>query len=639
VLLFSACGEEDDKRAGNPEDPDACAEGGCDTDACANGSCEVDATIDSPMDPCADGGCEPDATVDACADGGCYVDACADGGCDAGSDAPAPRCGDGRTDPGEVCDDGNRVDGDGCQNDCTRSQCTTPAQCNDGLFCNGVEQCRAGRCAAGTAPVLDDGIACTDDSCNESADRIDHVANNTRCSSLTTTPRCATTGTLAGRLTRDVGVCQATRGCAAVEQLVDDCLDDAKYPTTYQCAATPSRILRSDGACLSTPTPRCGYSSTVQTQCSTAIPSPHPFCSGTAAANNLTHHYNAVATCSGTPPACGYTEQTAACRARAATCSAARVTTYTATCSASGGCGQAANTSTACTAGSPVCATVGGRPVRRTYTAACNTAGTGCATPGTATDTACPQSAATCGGTPATRTTYTATCAGAGVCAQTSTTQACPDQTSVCQTSPASGLLQLTSYTPACSGTACGTPTAATRTCSGRYACSGRTLQRYAPACNPSTDYCGPASTPASTDDCSRLDSVTCNPVDRSHDDLVTVRGVCDATNGQCTSTTTTAPCPLGNVCVDSQSVRTNSGCRGFTSCQTSVRLCNRFVCSSGGTELWQENGCSGNFCTAALVRPCNQQWCVGTDLVRETGCLGGACVTTTIPNGCPILF
>ena|GEM_PF-1531180 len=36
----------------------------------------------------------------------------------AAPDAPAPRCGDGKVDPGEACDDGNTEDGDGCRADC-----------------------------------------------------------------------------------------------------------------------------------------------------------------------------------------------------------------------------------------------------------------------------------------------------------------------------------------------------------------------------------------------------------------------------------------------------------------------------------------------------------------------------------------
>ena len=55
-------------------------------------------------------------------------------------------------------------------------------RCNDGLFCNGSERCdvNAG-CQAGTPPILDDGVACTADTCDESTDTILHNPDNTRC--------------------------------------------------------------------------------------------------------------------------------------------------------------------------------------------------------------------------------------------------------------------------------------------------------------------------------------------------------------------------------------------------------------------------------------------------------------------------
>ena len=49
-------------------------------------------------------------------------------------------CGDMVVDMGEQCDDGNMVDGDGCDTDCTFS-CTEAADCNDGSICTGMESC------------------------------------------------------------------------------------------------------------------------------------------------------------------------------------------------------------------------------------------------------------------------------------------------------------------------------------------------------------------------------------------------------------------------------------------------------------------------------------------------------------------
>jgi len=75
----------------------------------------------------------------------------------------AMGCGDGFVDRSamEYCDDGNMVDSDGCNNDCTRS-CVPPAppNCDDGNLCNGMEVCGMvmGVCRVG--PPAADGTAC-----------------------------------------------------------------------------------------------------------------------------------------------------------------------------------------------------------------------------------------------------------------------------------------------------------------------------------------------------------------------------------------------------------------------------------------------------------------------------------------------
>jgi cysteine-rich repeat protein len=55
------------------------------------------------------------------------------------------RCGDGRLDAGEQCDDGNSADGDGCSGGC-RKECDTATDCDDGDRCT-VDLCRGGECA------------------------------------------------------------------------------------------------------------------------------------------------------------------------------------------------------------------------------------------------------------------------------------------------------------------------------------------------------------------------------------------------------------------------------------------------------------------------------------------------------------
>ena len=93
----------------------------------------------------------------------------------------AGECGDGTVDAGEDCDVGaaNGATTCGCQADCTYASAGT--SCADGEFCNGEETCDgAGACQAGTAEC-DDGVGCTDDSCDEVNDTCINAANDAYC--------------------------------------------------------------------------------------------------------------------------------------------------------------------------------------------------------------------------------------------------------------------------------------------------------------------------------------------------------------------------------------------------------------------------------------------------------------------------
>ncbi len=88
------------------------------------------------------------------------------------SNGGAPRCGDGFLDPGEQCDDGNRVNGDGCSSTCTLESCGNGVvdageACDHGAL-NGSDECCAADCT-----IVDtdhDGICDRDDSCPADAD-------------------------------------------------------------------------------------------------------------------------------------------------------------------------------------------------------------------------------------------------------------------------------------------------------------------------------------------------------------------------------------------------------------------------------------------------------------------------------------
>jgi hypothetical protein len=62
--------------------------------------------------------------------------------------------------------------------------CTTDADCDDGLFCSGIERCVGGFCrkAAAVKCLEDDGVACTDSVCDEETDSCGNAPNDRSCS-------------------------------------------------------------------------------------------------------------------------------------------------------------------------------------------------------------------------------------------------------------------------------------------------------------------------------------------------------------------------------------------------------------------------------------------------------------------------
>jgi hypothetical protein len=120
--------------------------------ACTDDSCDevADGVVNATNDALCDNGifCDGSETCDALLD------------CQAGSD-PCPS---------QSCDEGLAVCG-----------CLLDADCTNGLFCDGSEVCSTGVCLPGTPPVIDDGIACTDDSCDEGSDLVVNIPNDASC--------------------------------------------------------------------------------------------------------------------------------------------------------------------------------------------------------------------------------------------------------------------------------------------------------------------------------------------------------------------------------------------------------------------------------------------------------------------------
>ena len=96
--------------------------------------------------------------------------------------------------------------------------CADDDECDDGLFCNGVETCAAGDCQPGTAVECNDGQSCTVDSCDESADSCLHAPNDGACDD--------------GLYCNGVEICDALTGCLAGSG--DPC-DDAVACTIDTC--------------------------------------------------------------------------------------------------------------------------------------------------------------------------------------------------------------------------------------------------------------------------------------------------------------------------------------------------------------------------------------------------------------------
>jgi cysteine-rich repeat protein len=165
----SECGDGFvDSNAGEEcEDDDDIAFDGCDPgctltcegdEECSNGDpCDGEETCSGDNTCVAQGGLPDDSECTLGDESGtCRASRCV-----------LPGCPNGFMDEGEVCDDGNVTDGDGCDSDCTYT-CDETTSCEDGDECNGVAVCLLGShtCMPGTPLDCNDRNACTIDSCN-----------------------------------------------------------------------------------------------------------------------------------------------------------------------------------------------------------------------------------------------------------------------------------------------------------------------------------------------------------------------------------------------------------------------------------------------------------------------------------------
>ena len=66
-------------------------------------------------------------------------------------------------------------------NDVQCTGCQSDAECDDGIYCNGAEECVNNVCQAGTPVICDDEISCTVDSCNEITEDCSFVPDDNLC--------------------------------------------------------------------------------------------------------------------------------------------------------------------------------------------------------------------------------------------------------------------------------------------------------------------------------------------------------------------------------------------------------------------------------------------------------------------------
>ncbi len=192
-----------------PGTPPSCDDGV----ACTVGSCDeiLDVCVQTPMDTLCDNGqfCDGSETCDAIL------------GCQAGTPV---NCDDGVACTNDACDEVGNV--------CV----STPSDtlCDNGLYCDGVETCDALLgCQAGTAPNCDDGVACTDDSCDEVGDVCVNSANNGNCDDLVGCTVDVCDAILGCGHTPDDSLCDNSLYCDGTETC--DALTDCQPGTPPNC--------------------------------------------------------------------------------------------------------------------------------------------------------------------------------------------------------------------------------------------------------------------------------------------------------------------------------------------------------------------------------------------------------------------
>jgi hypothetical protein len=220
----TGCVKTVNKINGPPSNAWGCVQGPVCQDCVEHADCD-DGNVCNGVELCVGGECELGAPLD-CDDG----NLCTDDTCD-------PE--DGCQNTPKNCNDGVACTVDTCDPD-TGACVNTPDDsiCDDGLFCNGAETCHPTLgCQAGTPPDCDDGVACTEDSCDEATAQCVNTPNDSFCDD--------------GKYCTGIETCDPNLGCqAGTPPNCDDgvaCTNDKCDELTESCINTPSNALCDDG--------------------------------------------------------------------------------------------------------------------------------------------------------------------------------------------------------------------------------------------------------------------------------------------------------------------------------------------------------------------------------------------------------
>ncbi len=158
---------------------------------------------------------------------------------------------------GQICVEGycSPADEDPTNNDIPPSGCQTDAQCDDGVFCNGVETCapqnpeaNALGCLAGQVPAVDDGVECTEDICDALTDTPRHIPTDA-CQCQTDADCPADDDPCLSGFCNDAFECDVLQAPAGTS--CDDgipCTGDDACSPEGTCSGAPDDARCSDGA-------------------------------------------------------------------------------------------------------------------------------------------------------------------------------------------------------------------------------------------------------------------------------------------------------------------------------------------------------------------------------------------------------